>query len=411
MSSDWVIRAQGLGKCYSLFARPLDRLKLALRGRQRSAAKMFWALQEVDFEIPRGEVFGIVGRNGAGKSTLLQLISGILQPSTGSVEVRGRVAALLELGSGFNPEFTGRENVFMNGAILGLQRGEIETRLDDILAFADIGQFIDQPVKTYSSGMFMRLAFSIATSVDPAILIIDEALSVGDGAFARKSFDRIMQLKDAGKTVLMCSHSMYHIEAVCNRVLWLEGGQTRQLGSPAAVLPAYSLSLEAPLSPGRGAAAAASATSAAAAASAPAPQGSARLVSITALVDGVERQPLLLHSGKSSLTLRIAFASDPQLPAPGIGIGIDSAAGTVVATANSYNDGFQTTRDAQGQGVAEITFPSLALLRGHYRISIFLTCERVLHVYEQAVGAIAFDVEQTWLEPGLVTLPHAWHEA
>jgi len=400
MSSDWVIRAQGLGKCYSLFARPLDRLKLALRGRQRSAAKMFWALQEVDFEIPRGEVFGIVGRNGAGKSTLLQLISGILQPSTGSVEVQGRVAALLELGSGFNPEFTGRENVFMNGAILGLKRDEIEARLDEILAFADIGQFIDQPVKTYSSGMFMRLAFSIATSVDPAILIIDEALSVGDGAFARKSFDRIMQLKDAGKTVLMCSHSMYHIEAVCNRVLWLEGGQTRQLGSPAAVLPAYSLSLEAPVSPRQAAPAQGSA-----------PQGSARLVNITALVDGVAQQPLLLHSGKSSLTLRIAFASDPQLPAPGIGIGIDSAAGTVVATANSYNDGFQTSRDAQGHGVAEITFPHLALLRGHYRISIFLTCERVLHVYEQAVGAIAFDVEQTWLEPGLVTLPHAWHEA
>ncbi|MHB8354690.1 MAG: ABC transporter ATP-binding protein [Burkholderiales bacterium] len=399
MSSDWVIRAQGLGKCYSLFARPLDRLKLALQGRQRSAAKMFWALQDVDFHIPRGEVFGIVGRNGAGKSTLLQLISGILQPSTGSVTVQGRVAALLELGSGFNPEFTGRENVFMNGAILGLKRDEIEARLDAILAFADIGQFIDQPVKTYSSGMFMRLAFSIATSVDPAILIIDEALSVGDGAFARKSFDRIMQLKEAGKTVLMCSHSMYHIEAVCNRVLWLEGGQTRQLGSPAAVLPAYSLSLEAPV-----------ASSRLAPSAAPAPPGSARLVSITALVDGVERQPLLLLSGQSTLTLRIAFASDPQLPAPGIGIGIDSAAGTVVATANSYNDGFQTHRDERGQGMAEITFPRLALLRGHYRISIFLTCERVLHVYEQAVGAIAFDVEQSWLEPGLVTLPHAWHD-
>jgi lipopolysaccharide transport system ATP-binding protein len=407
MCSDWAIRAQGLGKCYSLFTRPLDRLKLALRGRPRSADQMFWALQEVDFEIPRGEVFGIVGRNGAGKSTLLQLISGILQPSTGSVAVQGRVAALLELGSGFNPEFTGRENVFMNGAILGLHREEVEARLDDILAFADIGRFIDQPVKTYSSGMFMRLAFSIATSVDPAILIIDEALSVGDGAFARKSFDRIMQLKEAGKTVLMCSHSMYHVEAVCNRVLWLEGGRVRQLGSPATVLPAYSLSLEAPPAPGQDKAVAADTASA----PVPAPQGSARLVSITALVDGVERQPLRLQSGKSSLTLRIAYASDPQLPAPGIGIGIDSAAGTVVATANSYNDGFQTRRDVRGHGVAEITFPGLSLLRGHYRISIFLTCERVLHVYEQAVGAIAFDVEQTWLEPGLVTLPHTWHEA
>ena len=249
MLSEAAIEARGLGKCYSLYEREGDRLKQLLWGRWRSADKpyfrSFWALRGVDFSIAPGEVVGIVGRNGAGKSTLLQMVCGTLQPSTGALTVRGRVAALLELGAGFNLDFSGLENIYMNAAILGLSRAQVDQRLEEILDFADIGDFIRQPVKTYSSGMFMRLAFAVATSVEPDVLVIDEALSVGDGAFARKSFDRIMALKDAGKTILFCSHSMYQIEALCARALWIDAGALRMAGSAADVCSAYQASLNA----------------------------------------------------------------------------------------------------------------------------------------------------------------------
>lgn len=404
MSSNNAIEVSGLGKGYSLSTHPMERLKQVLMGRALQSQQLFWALQDVNFEIPRGEVFGIVGRNGAGKSTLLQLISGILKPTTGTVAVEGRVSALLELGSGFNPEFTGRENVFMNAAILGLTRQETEARLEDILSFADIGPFIDRPVKTYSSGMFMRLAFSIATSVDPAILIIDEALSVGDGAFARKSFDRIMQLRESGKTVLICSHSLYHIEAVCSRALWLEKGRAIQLGSPTDVLLAYSQSLEGP-------AVAVEERSPTPMAHIASPQGSARIERISAQVPGgVAGKRVTVQSGVSDLTISLDFLSDPKLPIPCVGVGIDSLSGAVVATANSLNDGVTFTRDAHGRGAARITFQKIPLLRGVYTITLFLACERMLHVYESVPQAIEITVEQSWLEPGLVTLPHHWHQ-
>ncbi|MFZ4704170.1 MAG: ABC transporter ATP-binding protein, partial [Candidatus Methylumidiphilus sp.] len=214
-SADFAIRAEGLSKCYTLYDHPADRLKQMLMRGRRQYYREFWALRETSFELAKGQVLGLVGRNGAGKSTLLQLVCGTLAPSGGSLDVRGRVSALLELGAGFNPEFTGRENVYVSAAILGLSKAEINLRYDEIVEFSGIAEFIDQPVKTYSSGMFMRLAFAVATSVDPDILIIDEALSVGDGEFARKSFDRIIAMKETGKTILFCSHSMYHIESIC----------------------------------------------------------------------------------------------------------------------------------------------------------------------------------------------------
>ena len=237
MSSELAIHAHNLGKFYSLYKQPGDRLKQLLWGRWRNKSnpyfRDFWALENVNFSIKSGEVVGIVGRNGAGKSTLLQMVCGTLAPSTGDLEVKGRVAALLELGAGFSPDFTGLENIRMNAAILGLSQTQVEDRLEDILAFADIGEFIRQPVKTYSTGMYMRLAFAVATSVEPDILVIDEALSVGDGAFARKSFDRIMSMKAAGKTILFCSHSMYQVEALCSRAMWIEAGTLRMMGSAA----------------------------------------------------------------------------------------------------------------------------------------------------------------------------------
>lgn len=233
MADDTVIRVRGLAKCYEIYARPQDRLKQLVvpplaRAVGRQAAQYyreFWALRDVDFSVRRGECIGIIGRNGAGKSTLLQLICGTLNPTTGSVETRGRVAALLELGAGFNPEFTGRENVFLNGALLGLDHDEMLGRFDEIAAFADIGDFIEQPVKTYSSGMYVRLAFAVQACVEPDILIVDEALAVGDIGFQYKCYQHMQRLRERGVTILMVTHATGSVLEYANRCIVIDGGR------------------------------------------------------------------------------------------------------------------------------------------------------------------------------------------
>ncbi|MER9301484.1 ABC transporter ATP-binding protein [Mesorhizobium sp. M0496] len=246
-SSGVAIRVRDVSKHYVMFERPEDRFKQMvvprlerLIGRPpRRYFRDFAALSGVSFEIGRGETVGIIGRNGSGKSTLLQIICGTLQPTSGSVEVNGRIAALLELGAGFNPEFTGRENVFLNASILGVPRREMEWRFDDIARFADIGPFIDQPVKTYSSGMYVRLAFAVAINVDPDILVVDEALSVGDEAFQRKCFARIEQIKERGGTILFVSHGAQTIVQLCSRAILIDRGEKILEGEPKAVVSQY----------------------------------------------------------------------------------------------------------------------------------------------------------------------------
>lgn len=234
MSSDnFSVRVESLGKCYQIYDRPQDRLRQAIVPRLQAITgrtpgryyRDFWALRDVSFEVGRGETIGIIGRNGSGKSTLLQVICGTLAPTTGRVQTRGRVAALLELGAGFNPDFTGRENVYMNGTVLGLSQAEIDTRFDDIAAFADIGDFIEQPVKHYSSGMYARLAFAVAISVDPDILVVDEALAVGDAKFQKKCFRRLDEIKSNGATILFVSHSTEQIRSFCDHGLVLDKGE------------------------------------------------------------------------------------------------------------------------------------------------------------------------------------------
>jgi lipopolysaccharide transport system ATP-binding protein len=223
--NDIAISARSLGKCFAIYDKtyyPL--LNLMFRGR-RSYHREFWALRDVSFDVRKGETVGIIGRNGSGKSTLLQLICGTLAPSVGDVETRGRIAALLELGSGFNPEFTGRENVFLNGAILGVSRQEMADRFDEIAAFAEIGDFIDQPVKTYSSGMFVRLAFATAIHTSPDLLIVDEALAVGDAAFQARCLERIRAMQESGVSILLVTHSMNAIIEYCDRAIYLDKGR------------------------------------------------------------------------------------------------------------------------------------------------------------------------------------------
>lgn len=245
MSSDIAISAEKLGKCYQIYDKPRDRLKQTLYRGRRQFYREFWALRDVDLEVEKGETVGIIGRNGSGKSTLLQLVAGTLTPTTGEVQINGRVAALLELGAGFNPDFSGRENVFMNGAILGIERAEMEQRFDAIASFADIGDFIDQPTKTYSSGMLVRLAFSVSINVDPDILIVDEALAVGDAGFQFKCLERLDALTKSGVTLLFVSHTMDMVKTFCNRVVYLQNGVARASGAPEEMAEMYFFDLRA----------------------------------------------------------------------------------------------------------------------------------------------------------------------
>ena len=228
-----------LSKKYPIYDRPSQKLWELLTLRKKEFHREFWALRDIHLEVDPGITLGIVGRNGSGKSTLLQIVAGIMAQTRGDCFVNGKVSALLELGTGFNPEFTGRENVFMNGAIMGLTYRELERRLPQILEFAEIGRFVDQPVKTYSSGMFMRLAFSLAIHVDPDILLVDETLAVGDLVFQHRCASRIRQLREGGKTILFVTHDLQAVTAICDRAILLEGGEKLEDGSPEEVVQRY----------------------------------------------------------------------------------------------------------------------------------------------------------------------------
>jgi lipopolysaccharide transport system ATP-binding protein len=236
--ADSVVSVRGVGKCYNLYRSPQDRLKEALCLGRRSFHTEFWALKDVSVDVQKGTTLGIVGRNGSGKSTLLQIICGTLSPTLGEVYIRGRVAALLELGAGFNVEFSGRENVYMNASILGLSKSEIDEKYDDIVRFAELGQFIDQPVKTYSSGMYVRLAFAIAAHVDADVLVIDEALAVGDAFFVQKCMRFLRRFQEEG-TIIFVSHDTGAVINLCDRALLLENGLLKMEGSPKEVCDVY----------------------------------------------------------------------------------------------------------------------------------------------------------------------------
>jgi ABC-type polysaccharide/polyol phosphate transport system ATPase subunit len=241
--NDLLLRVQGVSKAYIIDQKPSARLRMLLPQRLQGKPKLFWALRNVSFELKRGESLGIVGPNGSGKSTLLQIAAGILRPTEGTVELNGRLAGLLELGSGFNPEFTGRQNVQLSTSLHGLSAKETAERFDEIAGFADIGDFLDQPVKTYSSGMLMRLAFSVSIHVDADILLVDEALAVGDIAFRQRCMRRVHQMRDRGLSILFVSHSAEDVKAICDRCMWLEAGEMKTLGQADHVVGEYLASM------------------------------------------------------------------------------------------------------------------------------------------------------------------------
>lgn len=239
MEQQKVIEVKNLSKKYKLYNKLTDRVKEALNPFKRSYHTDFYALNNISFEVMKGQTLGVVGKNGCGKSTLLKILTGVLTPSEGQVTVNGRISSLLELGAGFNPELTGLENIYFYGVINGFTREEMDEKLESIISFADIGQFIGQPAKMYSSGMFVRLAFAAAINIDPDVLIIDEALSVGDMRFQKKCLEKIDDFREQGKTILFCSHDMHAVGELCNRVVWLKDGQVAEIGEPAKVISSY----------------------------------------------------------------------------------------------------------------------------------------------------------------------------
>ncbi|MDT8421806.1 MAG: ABC transporter ATP-binding protein [Desulfuromonadales bacterium] len=397
-SDDPAIHTQHLSKCYHVYGQPRDRLlQMLFRGRRRYFQE-FWALRDVSFTVAKGECLGIVGRNGAGKSTLLQLVCGTLSPTEGTLAVQGRVAALLELGAGFNPDFSGRENVLMNAAIMGLSREEIDERYEQIVDFSGIGAFIDQPVKTYSSGMYIRLAFSVASSVDPDILVIDEALSVGDGEFARKSFDRIMTLRASGKTILFCSHSLYQIETLCDRAIWIDQGCVRLLGQAAEATVAYQAALNGEIY----------ADAAEPSSDLPGRKGSGRVVAVHGSVAGQSGKALQLCSLKNTLTITVEFMIDPELPSPTVALGFANSSGITVASVSSFDEDVRINVTASGFGRATVVFPEFPLLKGEYRVTAVLACENAVHIYDVVEHCLLLHVTQQRRTQGLVELPHRW---
>jgi lipopolysaccharide transport system ATP-binding protein len=429
-----VISLEGVGKTYKRFAKPSDRFwqavwPSAFRSASQtadSAANEFVALAPLNLQVRRGEALGLVGRNGAGKSTLLQMVCGTLNPSSGSVVVNGKIGALLELGAGFNPEFTGRENVYLAAAVMGLSGAETDALYESIVEFSGIREFIDQPVKTYSSGMYVRLAFSIATSANPDILVIDEALSVGDGAFAKKSFERIMQLKEQGTTVLFCSHSMYQVESFCDRAVWLDHGRVQMEGPAAKVVAAYADSLREEssasssssnssktlVSPSTSSVAAASLVDAGSGEPSEAGNlpltGVARITQIEVMVDGQTGRELEAISLQSDVSITVKFESDPTQPCPTFATGFALPDGQIFTSAYTLFDSIAIERDAQGRGQATVVFHKLPLMKGRFTVGAYLFDERAMHVYDVVLQAATVNVVQSGVHQGFVQLPHTW---
>jgi lipopolysaccharide transport system ATP-binding protein len=429
------VQVEQLTKVYKVYPSPWDRLREALMRRRRH--REFRALSEVSFSMPKGEGLAIIGENGAGKSTLLRLLAGIGGPTSGSLRVRGKVASILELGSGFHPEFTGRQNVVLNAAMLGLSEQELQRKLPAIIAWSELGDFIDQPVKCYSTGMAMRLGFSIATQVEPDVLIIDEALSVGDGYFQKKCMDRLLQFVGSGGTLLFCSHAMYYVSAFCQRALWLRQGRAEALGPVADVVRDYENFLltksaagarlddsAAGARPDDGAAGArlndsedpapatGDAEGAAAGGTAGRRRRPARLVEVRISGGASAEAPagaVPLFAPGDALELEIEWESQRADLGFHVGIGINRSDGLEVSSLATHVDGRppMTGRTRYRLGVA---LPRLALVKGEFMLYVFLLDEAGLHIYDQRVYRRAFAVHSPGYAFGLVAVDHRWQE-
>lgn len=410
-----VLQVQGLGKRYRLFSSPRDRLKALLGWADNS--KPHWALQDVSFKLNKGQCLGVIGDNGAGKSTLLKLLAGTLQPSHGSVNRIGRVTAILELGSGFHPDFSGRDNLIFAGSFIGLGQGEMLRLADEIIAFSELGDSIDRPVKTYSSGMVVRLAFALVTVVQPEVLIIDEALAVGDQHFQKKCSQRIEEFRQNGCTILFCSHSLYHVRQLCDQVLWLDGGNMREIGDTESVLASYETHVRLQDSERRSDASSSSSKTI---------QPRTGLMNGTGILPG--RRASLLNAQimgiandttseflatlrGSDLVIRVQAVS-PKEETPSIGVMLEQYQGVGITSVATHADDARLTLIDSQEGwstwQATLTFPDFPLHSGQYSLSFYLFDDRGLIVYDEWKDFVHFRWINPSLTPGLVQLPHSW---
>ncbi|MCC7013436.1 MAG: ABC transporter ATP-binding protein [Planctomycetes bacterium] len=398
------IFAQNLSKSYRIYAKPIHRLWDALFGASRF--QEFWAVRNVYLDIPHGSTVGIIGENGAGKSTLLKLLTGITAPTTGTVQVQGRIASLLELGAGFHPEFTGRENIHLNCSILGMSPEEIEERFDKIVAFSELGDFIERPVKTYSSGMYVRLGFSVASSVDPDILIIDEALSVGDEHFRGKCTNKLNEFRERGKTIIFVSHDMGAVKSMCQWVVLMDKGQVLEQGSAEKVADEYlkrahargneRLSLI-----NRG--------------SSEYPRWGSGELETTAIefLDEHGAPTQVLHTARA-FTVRIHWRAHKDCAKPVFGIGIYRSDGTYIHGSNHHwrNEPIELAQVKAGEkGVVELRCDFLPMLHGQYYLTTFLydhskPAPTPIDHREHAFTFEVLDVRRS--QHGLFHLPFQW---
>ncbi len=421
MDPQTVLQVQGLGKEYKLYASARQRLKAVLTG--KADYRSHWAVKDVSFELRRGQCIGIIGDNGAGKSSLLKLLAGTLQPSVGTLQRVGRITAILELGAGFHPDFSGRDNLYFGGSLIGISREAMAVLEPSIVEFCELGEALDRPVKTYSSGMTVRLAFALVTAVQPDVLIIDEALAVGDQHFQKKCVERIMAFKANGCTILFCSHSPYHIRHLCDRAMWLDGGRIRDFGLTEAVLSAYDAhtrlrneqSASGHVDPtGGNHAETATAVEAASPAPNPSPNrpstaasvndGSARIMQVD-LADLGEGSPATLNSRDLVATIVVRGRGDER---PNVGFMIEQSKGVGITSLATHEEGAAPLPLGDGLWRSILTFPDLPLHSGEYVVSAYLFDESGLVVYDQWFQFLHFKVVSPTLMPGLVRLPHCW---
>ena len=336
----------------------IDWIKHPFRKR-RGQTESIWALQDVSFQIKEGEVVGIIGRNGAGKSTLLKVLSRITYATSGKVTVRGRLAALLEVGTGFHGELTGRENIFLNGSILGMPKKEIAAKLDTIAAFAGVEKFIDTPVKRYSSGMFLRLGFAVAAHLEPDVLVVDEVLAVGDVGFQKKCLDAMDELRSGGRTVLFVSHNMSAVENLCSRVIWIDNGQVRQDGDPKEVIEAYMATFSDSPQLGIDLTSATNRRG----------NGDVRFTSVSFL-DG-QKQPLRVIRSGDNIIMRLSYCAEKPILRPDFEVGIYTDLGTLVTRPSTWSNYHIPTLPA-GNGYVDLHIDCFSFLPGRYYLSLWL---------------------------------------
>jgi ABC-type polysaccharide/polyol phosphate transport system ATPase subunit len=408
-ADDLAIRAAKLCKTYRLYDRPFDRVKEWALGGRRKFHREVRGLVDVDFSVARGTALGIVGSNGAGKSTLLKILTGTTLPTSGSFEVRGKVAALLELGTGFHLNFSGLENIYLNGIMNGFTRKEVAAREREIVEFSELGDFIHQPIRTYSSGMVMRLAFAVATAIDPEVLIIDEILAVGDIHFQKRCIDRITSFRKAGRTILFCSHSLYHVEEICDQTVWIKDGRIEMAGESQEVVRAYAnfergkrtnfgtLGIahgfeETRRGAGDGEASLSD------------PDAVPRVLEVRLRdphTDEVATRGRLLKD----LIVEIDYELPRDLPACSVGFGLYRSDQILVGGVASHLSGFDAP-NGRGRWRVQVRLPRLHVLHGEYALVAYLADERGLHVYHSQSLPGKFTVEQDTRDMGVTYLDH-----